>query len=77
MDGTGSALRDPAAEFRPGQSGGIAQCPEQGSVGFQIDVVLGSVDRQRDHFCSSSFGSRTLRVNTASGWSRETIFQIN
>jgi hypothetical protein len=54
MDGTGPALRDPAAEFRAGQPDGIAQCPEQGGIGFQIDFVLRSIDRERDHLGSSS-----------------------
>jgi hypothetical protein len=73
MDGTGPALRDPAAEFRASQPDGIAQCPEQRGIGFQVDVVLRSIDRERDHLGSSSVGSWTLRVNTASGWSEETI----
>jgi hypothetical protein len=74
MYGTGPALRDPAPEFRASQPDGIAQCPEQRGIGFQVDVVLRSVDRERDHLGSSLVGSRTiLRVNTASGWSEETI----
>jgi hypothetical protein len=54
MDGTGPALRDPATEFRAGQPDGIAQCPEERGIGFQIDVVLRSIDRERNHLASSS-----------------------
>jgi hypothetical protein len=54
MNGTGAALRDPATEFRAGEPDGIAQCPEQRGIGFQIDVVLRSIDRERDHFGSFS-----------------------
>jgi hypothetical protein len=66
VNGAGTALRDPTAEFRAGEPDGVAQRPEQGRIRFQVDIVLGSVDRERDH--RALFGCKPdLTGHTASG----------
>jgi hypothetical protein len=47
--GAGTAQGDPATVFGAGESYRVAQYPEQGRIGLDIDIVRFSVNGQRNH----------------------------
>src|SRR5688572_11288749 len=49
VHGAGAALLKPAAELGAGQADGVAKNPEQRRVRGDIDLILFSVYRERDH----------------------------
>src|ERR1700692_2514592 len=63
MHGTGAALGDAAAVFGAGQTDRVTQHPQQGRVGFGVDVVRLSVDGKANHtvlpveWCASPYGT--------------------
>jgi hypothetical protein len=46
MDGAAPALRDAAAKFRSGQPDDVANCPEQGHLVGNVEIVLLAIDRK-------------------------------
>ena len=54
-DGAGAAQRLAAAEFGAGQSGFVAEKPEQRKVRIAVPVLFLAVDLQLDHDRSSLF----------------------
>src|SRR5262249_676991 len=49
MNGAGPALREPAAELRPREADRVADDPQQGHVGGDVDVVRFTVYGQGNH----------------------------
>ncbi len=49
VDRAGTALLQPASEFRSSQTDRVANDPQQGCVRTDIDVVLFAIDRQGNH----------------------------
>src|SRR5258705_10285313 len=64
IDGASAALRDTATVFRAGETGIVADGPQQGRVGIDIDLVILSVDLEgeRRHVANPPHkGARAIR----------------
>jgi hypothetical protein len=55
MDRASAAQRHPAAEFRPGEPGNVAQKPQQRHVGIAVKCLFLPVYLQPDHGSSNWF----------------------
>jgi hypothetical protein len=58
MDGAGAAETHAAAELRSSEPHHVSQVPEQWHLGITVELALGAVDFESDHF-------KVLKIPTA------------